>query len=58
MAGKNKKGSKTRARSAVSGKFIKKSTAKKHPRTSVIERVEKYKTTQTGPGKTEGRKKR
>jgi hypothetical protein len=35
--GKNKS-SPGRARSAITGRYIRKSTAKKHPRTSVIEK--------------------
>jgi hypothetical protein len=35
------KGKGTRARSSVTGKFVKKSYAKKHPRTTEVERVKK-----------------
>jgi hypothetical protein len=35
------KGKGTRARSSVTGKFVKKSYAKKHPRTTKVERVKK-----------------
>jgi len=54
MTDKKGKGSGTRVRSAVTGKFVKKSEAKKHPRTTVTERVGKS-TTHTGPGKTQKR---
>jgi hypothetical protein len=35
---KGKSSSKGRARSAISGRYVKKSTAKKNPRTTVIEK--------------------
>jgi hypothetical protein len=47
MAGK--KGSGTRVRSSKTGRFVKKSEAKRHPSTTVTERIKK--TTGTGPGR-------
>ena len=40
MAGKK---SGTRARSAITGRFISKAAAKRHPKTSVVEKVKKPK---------------
>lgn len=42
MAGK-KKGSGTKARSAITGKYVKKGYAQKHPRTTVVETDKKKK---------------
>jgi hypothetical protein len=39
-------GSRVKARSAVTGKFVEKSYAKKHPRTTVVERISKKKGSQ------------
>ena len=41
MAGR--KGSGTKARSAVTGKYVKKSYAKTHPKTTVVERTKSKK---------------
>ncbi len=38
-----RRGGTTRARSAKTGRFVKKSTAKKHPSTTVVEKVKKPK---------------
>lgn len=43
MAGKSKPTTRTVARSAITGRFVKRSTAKAHPRTTVVERVKKGK---------------
>ncbi|MBT4907593.1 MAG: hypothetical protein HOK98_16695 [Rhodospirillaceae bacterium] len=44
----------TRARSAITGKFVKKSTASRHPRTTVVESVTPARSAKPGkprPGK-------
>ena len=38
-----KKNPGTRARSAITGKYVKKSFAKKHPKTTVVEKTKKKK---------------